>query len=76
MSFFWTKEISHFTYFYFKLISPFLTDINDCATNLCQNGGTCIDGVDAFTCDCATGYEGEDCGTSKSLSNTFCERQI
>jgi len=30
-----------------------------CKDVVCLNSGTCIDG----TCDCATGYEGSDCGT-------------
>ena len=28
----------------------------------CQNNGTCIDGINEYTCDCAeTGFEGEHC---------------
>ncbi len=41
------------------------TDIDDCASNPCQNGGACTDGVDSYTCDCSgTGYVGDDCETN------------
>ncbi len=33
---------------------------DDCKDVTCLNGGTCVAGV----CECATGYEGDDCGTA------------
>lgn len=36
---------------------------DDCAPNPCMNGGTCADGVDAFTCSCPAGFTGVTCGT-------------
>ena len=39
-------------------------DIDDCSTNPCQNGGTCADGVNEYTCTCVTGYNGDNCQTS------------
>ena len=41
------------------------TDVNECASLPCNNGGTCIDGVNEYTCQCMAGYTGEDCKTSK-----------
>ena len=40
-----------------------ITDIDECASDPCQNGGTCNDFVDAFNCTCdgAGGYSGENC---------------
>ena len=39
-----------------------LTDIDDCPPqNPCGNGGTCVDGVNQYTCDCETGYTGDHC---------------
>ena len=36
-------------------------NIDDCNPNRCRNGGTCIDGINTFTCDCLDGWEGEFC---------------
>jgi len=38
--------------------------VDDCAGNTCQNGSTCIDGTDTYTCDCgSSGYTGLHCET-------------
>ncbi len=37
------------------------TNIDNCSPNLCQNGGTCTDGVDDFTCACPGGFGGPTC---------------
>ncbi|XP_060597851.1 fibropellin-1-like isoform X3 [Ruditapes philippinarum] len=39
------------------------TNIDDCENIICLNGGTCIDGVNTYNCDCAEGYTGQTCGT-------------
>ena len=36
-------------------------NIDDCPGNNCQNGATCVDGVNSYTCDCADGYDGTNC---------------
>ena len=33
-------------------------DINDCLNATCLNGGTCVDGVASFSCQCMDGYTG------------------
>lgn len=48
------------------LLFPFLLDINDCESNPCKNGGTCIDGVNSYKCICSDGWEGAYCETSES----------
>ena len=42
----------------------FYADINECASNACQNGATCIDLVNGYTCTCVIGYTGINCQTS------------
>jgi Notch-like protein len=37
------------------------TDINDCASSPCQNGATCADGVNSYSCACTAGYSGDNC---------------
>ncbi|XP_041832212.1 protein jagged-2b isoform X2 [Melanotaenia boesemani] len=36
-------------------------NVNDCISNPCRNGGTCIDGVNSFQCLCLDGWEGQLC---------------
>ncbi|XP_028808987.1 protein jagged-2b [Denticeps clupeoides] len=36
-------------------------NVNDCVSNPCKNGGTCIDGVNSFQCFCPDGWEGSLC---------------
>ena len=42
-----------------------LADLSECASSPCQNGGTCIDQVNAFTCTCSIQYQGSLCQTCK-----------
>ena len=43
-----------------------ITDINECSSTPCQNGGSCTDGVNEYMCACLAGYEGDNCETSKA----------
>ena len=45
--------------------SMFFTDINDCVNHTCLNGGSCVDGVNNYTCRCVAGFKGDRCETSK-----------
>jgi hypothetical protein len=38
-----------------------LIDPDDCAPNPCQNGGTCVDGVNSYSCVCPPGLSGQHC---------------
>ena len=51
-----------FPYFLFV----FTADIDDCAVQPCLNGGTCIDAVNDYTCNCAVGYTGKNCSVGKN----------
>lgn len=37
------------------------TEIDECASEPCQNGALCNDHVGFYTCTCAPGYEGTQC---------------
>ena len=46
----------------------FLKDIDECASNPCQNGGTCNDGINAYSCDCVPGHAGDNCEIGNDIS--------
>ncbi|XP_035248962.1 coagulation factor VII isoform X1 [Anguilla anguilla] len=39
-----------------------------CKSSPCQNGATCLDHVNSYTCICPSGFEGKDCGTADQSS--------
>ena len=43
-------------------------DIEECNSNPCRNGGTCIDGANSYQCKCADGYAGANCEQGKLAS--------
>ena len=55
----------------------FCLDIDDCAGVSCNNG-TCVDGVNEYTCNCNSGYTGEHCNTGNIVtqvtSSFVCHR--
>ena len=54
----------------FRLMNNIIiADTDECASNPCQNGATCEDGVNSWSCDCVEGYIGDTCsiGTSSIL---------
>ncbi|XP_071498841.1 IgGFc-binding protein-like, partial [Diadema antillarum] len=52
-------------------------ETDECASDPCQNNGTCTDGFDAFVCTCPQGYGGDICQneTGPCLSNP-CQNGI
>src|SRR5688572_996875 len=38
-----------------------------CESSICQNGATCVNVADNFTCSCAAGWTGDLCETSKGF---------
>ena len=51
----------------------FLADIDDCASHPCENGATCIDAVNDYTCNCVDGYTGRNCSIGKNRVCLFLE---
>ena len=46
--------------------NPFPSDVDECASTPCHNGGSCTDGVDSYVCTCDAVWEGDNCDLSKS----------
>ena len=53
-----------------------VTDINECGSNPCLNGGGCTDGTNFYTCTCLDGFMGDNCeiGLYQSLLNSFLHK--
>ena len=52
--FYTESKVRHFLFF---------LDINECYSNPCLNGGTCVDGVNSFHCNCIAYFIGARCET-------------
>src|SRR5690348_1715077 len=39
-------------------------DINECASQPCRHGGSCVDGLNSFSCTCFVGVIGTYCDTN------------
>ena len=48
-------------------VSLFYADIDECASNPCQNGCLCTDEVNGYTCSTLAGYTGVHCETGMSF---------
>ena len=42
-----------------------LSEINECDSNPCMNGSTCVDGINEYSCTCAAGNTGDMCETGR-----------
>ena len=45
----------------------FISDIDECASTPCANGGVCSDEVGAYSCTCGVGYAGLECATGRDV---------
>ena len=43
--------------------APVISEIDECSSNPCFNGGACNDEVNQYTCTCVAGYAGDRCET-------------
>ena len=48
----------------------FLSDINECDNNPCQNGATCTNTIGGYQCSCTQGFEGKLCDQGNATEVT------
>ena len=41
----------------------YVVDVNECESKPCENGGTCTDAGNRYTCKCTPGFTGANCET-------------
>ncbi|KAM9004833.1 cadherin EGF LAG seven-pass G-type receptor 2 isoform 4-T5 [Sarcophilus harrisii] len=49
---------------------------NVCDSNTCQNGGTCVNQWDTFSCECPLGYGGKSCAQEMANPQRFLGRSL
>ena len=49
------------TYKLIAILTSVFVDIDECATSPCQNGGSCNDQINGYTCNCTSQYFGTNC---------------
>ena len=53
---------------YIVNFAKFVSDIDECDSSPCQNGGTCHNGQNMYTCTCLPGWTGHDCEIGEQIS--------
>ncbi|KAM8858815.1 fibulin-7 isoform 3-T3 [Spinachia spinachia] len=54
-------------------IGAVCNDISECASNPCQNGGTCVEGVNQYKCTCPQNWSGSLCQHQTQTDVNECE---
>ncbi|XP_052326784.1 fibulin-7-like isoform X3 [Oncorhynchus keta] len=42
-------------------VNTICKDVSECSSNPCQNGGTCVEGVNQYRCTCSQSWNGSNC---------------
>ena len=43
--------------------------MDDCVNITCSNSGSCVDGIDHYSCNCKAGYTGDQCQAGKFVAD-------
>lgn len=85
----WNSNLSGYPVFYLAVLwnsifwpftestfVAFIIDFDECHSNPCRNGATCIDGFNTFRCLCLPSYVGALCEQGKSFHNICMKNSI
>ena len=70
------KKLAFYTYNHALIVFYQHPDIDECASAPCQNGGTCVDQVNGYLCQCAPGYTDLECQTGKQYQSIGKEHNV
>ncbi len=54
-----------YSYAEIRQIGVYFADIDECGSDPCLNGGSCVDGAGGYECLCLEGFDGLVCQTSE-----------
>ena len=54
----------------------FITDVDECASNPCENDAECINGADIFECICPEDYKGYTCAGKENMLVMFIDSVV
>ena len=58
-------------------VDGFFSVAHTCLSNPCQNGGSCVDGLERYDCRCLPGWDGVNCEIGKLYVNkAFASRKL
>lgn len=60
-------SLSFFPFFFLQPYCPGSTEIDECRSQPCLNGGSCKDRIAEFLCVCEAGYTGLHCELGKRM---------
>lgn len=56
--------------FFFFFAWFVVVDIDYCINVTCKNGGSCVDGLNNYTCSCVDGFQGDHCETGNNTTTS------
>ena len=56
-------------------VTMFISDIDECLSNPCQNEATCHNHINSYSCTCKSGFEGTNCEIGMSIYKLYSQQR-